>query len=148
MKYVGADPGKSGGIAIIDDAGGYVDFVRADGTIQEIAQRIHENIQPEGPTFAVVEKVASSPQMGVRSAFTFGKSAGGLEAVLAGAGVPYRMVSPSKWQGAMGCRSGGDKNVTKAAAASMFPKVKVTHRNADALLLAWYAKRWFEGEYE
>ena len=49
-------------------------------------------------------------------------------------------VSPVKWQTAMGCRTGGDKNVSKAEAQRLWPSLKITHRNADSLLLAEYAR--------
>jgi hypothetical protein len=41
----------------------------------------------------------------------------------------------------MKCRSGGDKKITKAAAQRLFPRMKVTHKNADALLIAEYGRR-------
>jgi hypothetical protein len=40
----------------------------------------------------------------------------------------------------MKCRTGGDKNISKARAQELFPRVKVTHKNADALLLAKLAQ--------
>ena len=89
----------------------------------------------------MVEKVASSPQMGVTSAFTFGKGYGFLCGILTALGVPWEQVTPQKWQKAMGCLSGGDKNKTKARAQQLFPNLKITHAVADALLIAEYCKR-------
>jgi hypothetical protein len=74
--------------------------------------------------------------MGVSSAFTFGHGVGRLETALVAAGIPYSEITPRKWQGIMGCLTGGDKNVTKTYATERWPHVKVTHAIADALILA------------
>ena len=62
-------------------------------------------------------------------------------------GQPFDRVLPQTWQGKMGCRTGGDKNISKAAAQRLFPKVTVTHAIADALLLAEYARRLAVARY-
>ena len=41
----------------------------------------------------------------------------------------------------MDCLTGGDKNVTKRKAQSLFPWVKVTHAIADSMLLAEYCRQ-------
>lgn len=61
--------------------------------------------------------------------------------LLAAYEIPYREVTPQKWQQEMQCRSGGDKNVTKAAAQKRWPSDKITHANADASLIAEYCRR-------
>lgn len=134
MIYIGIDPGKSGAIAFLDGWDAWT--VGLDSTDHDLFEAVRE----PGEAFAVIERVSSSPQMGVKSAFTFGESFGKLQMLLACAGIPYEFVTPAKWQGAMKCRTKGDKNVTKAAAQRLFPGLKVTHRNADALLLAEYAR--------
>jgi len=136
--YIGIDPGVSGGLAVLTP----------DGDV-ELATKFPDN---EGDifrtlslfsvcSFAVLELVRSSPQMGVRSAFTFGQSYGALRMALAAAYIPFAEITPSKWQLAMKCRSKGDKNVTKRRAVELFPAVKVTHAISDALLLAYYCRR-------
>ena len=94
-----------------------------------------------GLTKAYIEKVGATPQMGVVSAFTFGRSYGWLLGVLDALRIPYEFVTPQKWQKAMGCLTGGDKNVSKAAAQRLWPSLKITHANADALLIAEYGRR-------
>jgi Holliday junction resolvasome RuvABC endonuclease subunit len=94
------------------------------------------------PIVAVIEKVSSSPQMGVVSAFSFGKSQGFLLGLLTAYKIPYHEVTPQKWQKAMGCMSGGNKNVTKHAAQKLWPHLKITHRDADARLIAEYGRRF------
>ncbi|MCQ9208866.1 MAG: hypothetical protein NG712_05760, partial [Omnitrophica bacterium] len=80
-------------------------------------------------------------QQGVRSAFTFGKNMGWWEGVLVALQIPFQRVYPLKWQTFMSCRTGGNKNISKARAQELFPKIKVTHAIADALLIAEYGRR-------
>lgn len=140
MIYLGIDPGKSGSIAAVWDNGeAYSSFAPGDGTEADIWDWL-AGLDLENAR-AVIEKVSSSPQMGVTSAFTFGRSYGFLRGVLAASKVPYVEVSPQRWQKAMECLTKGDKNVSKAKAQRLWPKLKITHRNADALLLAEYGRR-------
>jgi crossover junction endodeoxyribonuclease RuvC len=138
MRYIGIDPGKSGTIAWID-ADGACSFTKKLGDLTE--RDIRNALTEITNACAVLEKVSSSPQMGVVSAFTFGKGYGTLLGILAGANIPYVEVSPQKWQAALGCRTKGDKNVSKRKAEQLFPATKITHANADALLLAKYCQQ-------
>jgi Holliday junction resolvasome RuvABC endonuclease subunit len=90
---------------------------------------------------AYLEQVHSSPQMGVKSAFTFGNGFGHLEMALTAAGIPFERVRPQVWQKAMGCMTKGDKNVSKKRSQELFPQIKVTHAIADALLIASYGAK-------
>lgn len=141
--FIGVDPGKSGAIAFIDTVSGDCWTVSNDSTLHDLYQALIDAQVSIGgnESHAIIEKVHSSPQMGVKSAFTFGQSFGQLEALLVGAGISYEYVSPAKWQGDMKCRTKGNKNVTKAAAQRLFPKMKITHANADAILIAEYSRR-------
>lgn len=96
--------------------------------------------------FAAIEKVGPARgrdgrKQGVVSAYTFGFGTGIIYGVLASLRIPFEEVSPLKWQTAMGCRTGGNKNISKAKAQQLFPHLKVTHANADALLIAEYCRR-------
>lgn len=141
MIYLGIDPGKSGGLAIIDVDTVFIGtFKFADSTEADLWRWLTD-IHGLALARAVIEKVSSSPQMGVTSAFTFGRSYGFLRGMLTAACVPFAEVSPQKWQKAMGCMTKGDKNVSKAAAQRLYPNEKITHSVADALLLATYCRR-------
>jgi Holliday junction resolvasome RuvABC endonuclease subunit len=146
---IGLDPGKNGSIAWITDGKPCVE--KMPETLQDLWELIG-SIRTSGDPCerlssavngmkAYIESVHSSPQMGVTSAFTFGQGFGRLEMALTAAGIPFERVTPQKWQGAMGCRTGGDKNVSKAKAQELFPQMKVTHATADALLIAEYGNR-------
>lgn len=139
MVYLGIDPGKSGSISAIwaDGAASSV-FCKLSETEQDIADWLRQ-FDIAGAR-AVLERVSASPQMGVVSAFTFGRSYGFLRGMLCAFQVPVLEVSPVKWQTSMECRTKGDKNISKAAAQRRWPSIKITHANADSLLLAEYGR--------
>lgn len=139
MVYVGVDVGASGGIAAITDAGAVLLAVKMPETDADILS-VFAPFDPS-TSFAVIEKVHASPQMGVTSAFSFGGSYRALRMALTASKLSFDEVTPQRWQRMMGCLSGGDKNVTKQRAQQLFPAVKITHAIADALLLADFCRR-------
>lgn len=148
MLFLGIDPGKSGAIAAIDEDGAFVDCVKLKETEQDVWTWMLKTCgigSGSSGHFAVLERVSAMPRQGVASTFKFGQSYGFCRGVLTANRIRYEEVAPSKWQGALGCRSKGDKNVTKTKAQQLYPAQKITHANADALLLAEYARRlWHE----
>ncbi len=73
--------------------------------------------------------------------FKFGASYGFLKGLLVGMQIEFEEVTPQKWQKAMGCMTKGDKNVSKSAAQRLFPREKVVHATADAMLIAEFCRR-------
>jgi crossover junction endodeoxyribonuclease RuvC len=141
MTYtLGIDPGGSGGAAIIsDDARAYEAFSFTNATEMDIHDKIKEfSLICQN---AFIEAVHSMPGQGVASTFKFGRSYGFIRGCVIACNIPLHDVSPIKWQTLIGCRSGGDKNITKAKAQVLFPKIKITHATADALLIAEYGRR-------
>jgi hypothetical protein len=136
--YIGIDPGCNGGIAWITD--GKACAEKMPDTLQDLWELICD-IKSIGGCNAVIEQVHSSPQMGVKSAFTFGNGFGHLEMALTAAAIPFERVRPQVWQKALGCLTKGDKNITKRRAQELFPGIKVTHAIADSLLIAEYNRR-------
>lgn len=141
MMFVGLDPGLGGGIAVLADDGQVVWTEKMPASERDLLDLLSEGALKDGPKRAALERVSSSPLMGVVSAFTFGKGYGGLRMALVAAKIPFDEVAPAVWQKHLGCRTKGDKNVSKRRAQELFPAVKVTHAIADALLLAEYARR-------
>lgn len=142
--YLGVDPGTSGAMALVDFHGMHVDTVKLKETQHDVWEWLDEH--RSGIGFAVLEKVHSMPRQGVASSFKFGESFGFCQGMLTAAGIRFELVTPQKWQKAMGCMSKGDKNVTKSRAQQLFPGTKITHAIADALLLADFARRLREKE--
>lgn len=144
MFFIGIDPGKSGGISMLNQLGERIFSGAMPQTELDILEALRWCCSEAGGAAGVraaIEKVHSSPQMGVVSAFTFGVGYGGLKMALAAVGVSFQEVSPQRWQRDMGCLTKGDKNVSKAAAQHLFPSTKVTHANADSLLIAEWLRR-------
>lgn len=142
--YIGVDPGKSGGISYILEDERWPTAVFANNmpkTDRDVLDMFVGISKLATNVYAVVEVVHSSPQMGVRSAWTFGRGYGALRMALVAAGIPTEDVTPQRWQRTLGCLTAGDKNITKARAQSMFPSVKCTHNVSDSLLLSEYCRR-------
>jgi crossover junction endodeoxyribonuclease RuvC len=136
-NYLGVDVGASGAMAVLDPLGTVISVQRLEATQHDVwtwlaAQRVR---------FGVIEKVSAMPKQGVASTFKFGTSFGFCQGMLVAAGIRFEFATPQKWQKALDCRTGGDKNISKARAQALFPGVKVIHANADALLLAEFARR-------
>lgn len=142
---IGIDVGKNGAIAWITDGKPCVE--KMPETLQDLWELIlsidylPDNEKGDSRCKAYIEAVHSSPQMGVTSAFTFGQGFGRLEMALTAAGIPFERVTPQRWQKALGCLTGGDKNISKRKAQELFPAMKCTHATADALLIAEYGNR-------
>jgi len=152
MRIVGIDPGQAGGIAW------WTEPFRADlqyavepmpKTEKDIANLLGwmfaGEIHPiEGLVY--IERVHTMPGQGIASSGKFMQHYGFLRGVLVALGIPFEEVSPLKWQRALGCLSGGDKNVTKQKAQQLFPHLTITHATADALLIAEYGRRLYARE--
>lgn len=137
MTYIGIDPGQAGGISVIAPAGtAALKMPQTERDIWETFKMIKNPV-----CFALIERVHSMPGQGVSSSFKFGMGYGALRMALVASGIPFEDVTPQKWQKALGCLSGGDKNVTKQRAQSLFPHIRVTHAIADSLLIAEFCKR-------
>ena len=139
MTYVGIDPGKSGAIAVLFDDGEPPAIQKLDATPQDLIDflRGYDTVNMR----AMLELVHAMPKQGVTSTFTFGQNYGLLKGILAALQISYRLVTPQVWQRVLGCRSGGVKNRTKAAAQQIWPRAKITHATADAMLIAEYCRR-------
>lgn len=139
MIYIGIDPGVSGGVAWLSDSGVYQGAAKMPQTDADILALLR---QFEGDkAVAVLERVHSMPKQGHNGAFTFGRNYGAVQMALAATGIPFDLVTPQKWQQVMGCRTKGDKNVSKRRAQQLFPGRQVTHAIADALLIAEFCRR-------
>lgn len=145
--HLGIDPGKSGGLAVVYSDGTAEAWKMPDterdvlDLVRELAERwvdCEPTITVRHIPQATIEVVHAMPGQGVTSMFTFGMGYGGVRMALLACGFSLREVSPARWQTAMGCRTKGDKNVSKAKAQELFPTLRITHATADALLIARY----------
>lgn len=99
---------------------------------------------------AVIEEVASSPQMGVGSAFAFGFAAACVQQAVACAGVPLLLVPPAVWKRALRVKATADldnKDASRQAASMLLPSgqhhwaLKKHDGRAEAFLLAYYGSK-------
>ena len=150
MIYIGVDPGKKGGFAVIDACG--APYVRPwdDGEFVHDMCVISGDMEPR-ELVACVEKVGAMHGQGVNSMFTFGKAAGFIEGVLAALGIGVQLVPPGMWKKEFSL-IGKDKVASVAVCKRLFPGVdlrptekcrKDSDGMAEALLMAEYAKRKF-----
>ena len=155
---VGVDPGVRGGIAVLGVDGSVRQVYALNPTMLEVQLDVlllNVQMACHDQTWAFVEKVqyiggsgARCPTCGHRKggdggtgSHTFGYIKGFLRGELRARGFLICDIYPMIWQSALGCMSGGNKNVTKARAQQLFPGVKVTHAIADSLLIAEYGRR-------
>lgn len=143
MVYCGIDPGGEGCLAVINDDTNAITLVPYNS--KDYADALEEVSLHDA--FCVVERVWSSPQMGVRSAFSFGEKLGEIHGMLDALGIPYQLVIPQKWKAFFGVTA--DKNTSIACAHRLFPKVSLRKTErckkdhdglAEALLMASYAR--------
>ena len=98
---------------------------------------------PQKIADVVLERVGAMPGQGVTSVFSFGRSVGVVEGVLAAEHIPVSIVTPQAWQKAAGVRGG--KDGARQRACELFPNYaglfarKRDDGRADAACMAWYA---------
>ncbi|HOT74129.1 MAG TPA: hypothetical protein PLX18_11630 [Anaerohalosphaeraceae bacterium] len=138
--FGGIDPGESGAVSVLDGAGSVVLCRPFRGLNEADIRDILESEVPVG-TFFLLERVHAMPKQGVASTFKFGRFCGMMSGLLCGLRIPYDTVSPTVWQKALNCLTGGNKNITKDLAARLFPTQKITHATADSLLIAEFNRR-------
>jgi hypothetical protein len=161
--FVGVDPGKKGGLALVDDAGRLRSVrampLTAEGHVDSVAVADWFLTQTNSycDVFLACEKVWAHPGQGVCSMFTFGRQVGqvlgALEATLGGRAVE---VAALTWQrDLLGNVAAGDsKKAAEAFALAQWPDRKwlATPRSRkphegiiDASCVAEYARRhWKE----
>ncbi|UKK61128.1 crossover junction endodeoxyribonuclease RuvC [Prevotella communis] len=144
MKVLGIDPGKGGGLAVIDsESHEVIDVTAMPETLADISDFVERHKDAQ---CAYIEIVHSMPKQGVSSTFTFGQFYGYVQMAVACHKIRCIDVLPSKWQTALSVKSKKDESYTqhktrlKGKAQQLFPKTKVTLKNADALLIAEYGR--------
>ena len=148
MIYIGIDPGKNGGIAIIDSDGVIAFPFSEERLLIEL-----DGIAQEYECICYLEHVHAMPKQGVSSTFNFGMNFGFIQGVLKAYEIPYELVTPQKWKKEFSCTS--DKNTSIEVCKRLFPNVnlKATERCkkdhdgiAEALLIAEYGRRHYNGK--
>jgi crossover junction endodeoxyribonuclease RuvC len=152
-KIIGIDVGLDGAIAMMrgETLTGIVDMptvsldrngkTKRQISIPELIAILDE-FKPEE---AYIEKVFAMAGQGVTSVFSFGRSLGAIEGVIAARSIKATLITPQTWMKAMGV-SGG-KDGARARAMELFPynvdyfKLKKHDGRADAALIACWGLR-------
>ena len=147
--FIGIDPGKNGGVGVINDIDRYKDYIsfRCPKTSQEMAMKLMSAI-PEKVSLTdvsvYIEHVHAMPGNGVVSMFSFGQNLGQWEGILGSFELDVQYVSPRTWMNHYDCKPNMDKKERKrylrGIAEKLFPNIKMTFNISDAVLIANYAK--------
>jgi hypothetical protein len=155
--YLGIDPGKNGGIALVNYRGKVIHLVSMPETLGDLDEALKtcSEFAIDGHTISgALEKVGGYIGKGQPGSamFNFGKGVGHLQALLYAHEIPYEEITPQKWQKAIGVSSKKEKetgtqwkNRLRGVAQKLFPRQKITLATADALLIAEYLRRKHEG---
>lgn len=165
MLIIGIDPGKSGGIAVIPlfafketqiyqlnkmelaDIAQLFREIREGSEDGQYRKDTEVEVFLENPKLPAMNK--GQRRFNLKAHQGLSRSVGQLEGLcIANDWIP-NLVSPMKWQNWLGCRTGGDKNISLNLAQSIFyflyrrltdgtPVTRINHSVADALLIALY----------
>lgn len=159
---IGFDPGKQGGLAVIDGGANVLQTYAFESSGSELAispivDVINITLARASPepkqVLAYIEKVGAMPEQGVVSMFNFGRSYGSLLGVCAALRIPVRLVIPQLWKS--GVLAGTDKSKDAAVAFCrrrwpdlILPKVKASCEGVcDALCIALHGWRMEGGNH-
>lgn len=145
MLFIGIDPGKNGGIAVLDENIRIVALSKMPDTPQDLLCFLSEIKFDK--CMCMLERVGGMPGNGGNAMFNFGKGYGHLEMALLAHNITTETVTPNKWEKFFQLGSSGKysktewKNKLKAKAQQLFPSLgkKITLATCDALLIAYYA---------
>ena len=132
---LGVDVGASGCLVFMNQFGDYIDHLhmpvikvgtktRVNGAA--VAQWLEQKRLEAGLnriTHAYIEQVGAMPKQGGSSMFSFGHSAGLVEGVIAGAGIPITLVTPQAWKKHHKL-IGSEKDAARSRAVQLYPTIK------------------------
>lgn len=133
IRILGVDPGLSGAVALLTSLGELsvidvptLEIARNGSRRREIdTAQLVTVIRELTPSHAVIERVGAMPGQGVASMFSFGRSLGQIEGILASLNVPVTHVAPAVWKRALSVPRG--KDAARLRASQLLPA---------------YAERW------
>jgi hypothetical protein len=155
-KFIGIDPGRSGGISVIDRAElrtyNMPKSIKqmVDILVEEVKRTI-EKPEPVDGILVIIERVGmyrSDPAKGGK-VFNIAKmieNFSGCKNATELAGLSFKMVEAKKWQGYLRLYDPKEshtqrKNRFKAFAQSVFPDVKITLATSDSTCLAIFGAK-------
>ena len=152
-KYIGIDPGKNGGITVIDEKG-KIEAYKCPEKVLDMSilfKIIVGDTAPEDVRL-LMERVWARPGNAVRAAFTYGVNYGQWLGIAASHEIKMYTTLPVEWIKWVGCPKAlpvaDRKRWLKEKAKELYPSLKkVTLKTADSILITHYArKEYFNGE--
>jgi len=150
MKFiVGIDPGLSGGIAVLDEAGVSHYVIKMPSTIFDLYD-VLSGIAGMGDMVCYMEDVGHGmPGQSSKATAAFARHCGHLEMALLALGIPTNTITPNKWMKTYQLGRSSEysktewKNRLKGKAQQLFPMLgkQVTLATCDALLIAEYGRK-------
>ncbi len=131
MIYLGIDPGLKGAATIVTDSGNVV--VQEWTTVLDVYDWLATFTDDH--TLAVIEKIGWGAKVS--------KNAGEWIGMLTALRIPFKEITPKKWQKHFGTFSKEKtrrKNELKQIAQQLHPQIKWTHATAAAFLIATYCR--------
>ena len=120
------------------------DMPKTERDLADLVRNLEKGLSVKG----LIERVHSMPAQGIVSAWKFSGNYHGCRMAMICAGLSFDEVTPQAWQKFLGISPRKKtetkvqhKNKLKAKAQQLFPNIKVTLANADALCLAEYLRR-------
>ena len=144
--YLGIDPGKGGGIGVVNEEDDIKQAFKFPKDIEDLAPMIGSVVSGYNTDeiCVMIEHVHSFPTDGRPAAFSFGRNLGHWEGVLSTFELDKTTVAPRTWQEHYDVPVMPDKyerkRWLKSIAQKLFPNIKVTLAISDALLITNYAK--------
>jgi crossover junction endodeoxyribonuclease RuvC len=150
LKISSIDPGLLGAIAFFED-GQLTDIQDMPTLTVERNNKSKRMVSPNllaemfinaKVDHCYVERVSARPNQGVTSVFSFGRSFGVIEGILAAYQIPVTFVMPTVWTKSMA--RGEGKNASRARAMELYPSHSDSFKRAkddgraDAVLIGAY----------
>ena len=151
-KYIGIDPGKSGGIMIIDETGEAKAYKCPEKVFDmSVLFKIAIGCTAPDKVNLLMERVWARPSNATRAAFTYGVNYGQWLGIAASHEIKMYTTLPNNWIKWVGCPKAlpvkERKHWLRDKAKELYPDIKkITLATADAVLIGHYAKEEYFNE--
>ena len=152
FKYIGIDPGKSGGMVVINSRGTAKAY-KCPEKVFDMASLFRIAIGSTSPDNVklLMERVWARPNNASSRAFTYGVNYGQWLGIAAANEIKMYTTLPTEWIRWIGCpkalKKTDRKNWLKDKAKELYPKInKVTLATPDAILIGHYARKEYFNE--
>ena len=152
FKYIGIDPGASGGIAVIDEKGIMMAYKCPKSSDEmSLLFQMCMGSTPAANIKLLMERVWARPTNAVRAAFSYGVNYGQWLGIVATHEVEMNTAIPVEWIKWVGCPKALKRDVRKRwlkeKAGELYPNVnKLTLATSDAILITHFAKEEYFNE--